>query len=416
MLYSDLGPLEQAVLQTVVRSEALGLPSDLDDLWHFLSYRTHRSNLESALRTGQPLRNWITASGPFYVLCDRAQSAVGVSAGRRRAEAAWEERSGLVRGLSKLPWVEAVGVVGALSWGYLPDIGDPIDLVVIAEGGRGDLARRALGLYRRARGKGASGLRVLEVLDADSLSLGPAVGIEALLWANLCPVVNEQAWEQFRLSNSWIGEQFPNLRPRSRSVPGPLSDRRLDGRLASLRRARVEASGAGGESLLQSGRRRRGLVARLEERALGRLSPGDDLGIGGTLPAGAAAGTSERLEAIATWSFEVEAAGSLPVTEEPTALSTVAPRPEAPPEEEPSEPTEAVPPEESSEEAAETRVDTGAERPGSSRRRGARLRPSRSQRAAASAETGQRGRGSGRSRSRGRGTQNIVLLVSMIGL
>lgn len=305
MLTTDLGPLEQAILTAVVGAEALGLPQDSATLHRLLpSYRTHEGNVVAALAEGRPLRQWLLAAGPYFVLRDRADSAVVVSAGRRRAKAAWQERSGAVRGLSKLPWVEAVAAVGPFSQGFLPSIDRPLDLVVIAEGGRTDLARGALGLFRRASRSGEAGLRVLAVLDSDALSLTPLGPLDALLWASLQPVVGAAAWGEFRAANSWLKQRFPNSYSVQPEVPGLVSSLRLDGRLAGLRRRRIGDST--GQELMRSERRKGGLLGRLEERAAGRLGSGVDVGILGALDSSAVPDFEARIEAVRAWAFEIE--------------------------------------------------------------------------------------------------------------
>jgi hypothetical protein len=316
MVITDLGPLEQGILEAVVGAETLGLPQDCATLHRLLPrYRTHSRNVTSALSEGRPLRHWLLSSGPYFVLRDRANSAVVVSAGRRRARAAWAERSGAVRGLSKLPWVEAVAAVGPFAQGFLPTIDAPLDLVVIAEGGRADLARRALGIFRRARRMGDTGLRILAVLDADHLSLSPSSSVDALLWASLQPVVGAPGWEEFRSANPWLQQRFPNHYAVQPDVPALVSERRLEGRLAGLRRARLVAPSE--DSLLRSELRRGGLLGRLEERASGRLGSGSDLGVLQALSPSAEADYEARLESVRTWAFEVEDEHEVAVAVEP---------------------------------------------------------------------------------------------------
>jgi len=383
MVITDLGPLEQAILRAVVGAEAIGLPQDSATLHRLLpSYRTHEGNVAAALAEGRPLRRWLVAAGPYYVLRDRADSAVVVSAGKRRAKAAWLARSGLVRGLSKLPWIEAVAAVGPFAQGYLPTIDVPLDLVVLAEGGRTDLARRALGLYRRARRSAENGLRILEVLDSDALNLTPSGPVDALLWASLQPVVGAAAWEEFRAANPWLAQRFPNSYSVEMDVPGLVSSQRLDGRLAGLRRRRVGDSS--GQQLLRSERRRGGLLGRLEERASGRLDAGGDAGILSALAPLAVADFDARIEAVREWAFETaepaEVEGSLASDEVVEIDEVDQPVSEA-------------------ETSEELEVQGGEGRPSAVRVSRRDRRPTRrrsARRAASSAEEGQSSRGQGR--------------------
>ena len=418
---SDLGPLEQAILRATVAAESLGVPQDAASIHRLLpGYRTHARNVTAALADDRPVRRWLLAEGPFYVFRDRADSAVGVAAGRRRAETAWTERSGLIRGMSKLPWVEAVAAVGPFAQGILPKIESPLDLVVIAEGGRTDLARRALGAFRRARRSSSDRLRVVSVLDADSLALEPESDVEALLWATLQPVVCAEAWVEFSDVNPWLRRRFPNWHSLSREVPGLVSNRRLDGRLARLRRSAV-SMGAGG--LLGSEGRRPGLLTAIEERAGRRLALGDDLGVLASLPSGTASEYQVRLDGIRTWAFESVASEStsLEVEEDGVEETSMASEEGGTDERQQPEPPEKAPrtvsvsPSEDGEESASA-DDVGGTGTSlseesapsvstlsSRRKRGPVRRSARKRRASSSPESGQKGRGGsrrGKSRTR----------------
>ena len=99
-----------------------------------------------------------------------------------------------MRGLCKLPFVEAVAVTGSLAWGCLPDVEEPCSLVLIAEGGRVASAQGSAALYCKARGARGAELQVLRVLDADSLDF-PEPGLDVgLAVAALRPVTNPEAW------------------------------------------------------------------------------------------------------------------------------------------------------------------------------------------------------------------------------
>lgn len=314
MKYEDLGPLERAILESVIAAEVLGLPRDLENLHRFLpGYHTHQRNVAAALAPGRALSNWLVRSGPYFLMRDRADSAVGVRAGSHRAASDWEDCAGLLRGMAKLPWVEAVAAIGPFAQGYQPAIGRPLDLVVIAEGGRADLARGGLAAFRRAHAGlgflGTSGqkkpLRVVRVLDADQLELAKPDATEALLWASLNPLVGLAAWDHFLASNPWLRARFPNWSLRDVGVPRPVSDRRLDGRLARIRRSRISLPGNLG-TLLRSEGRREGLLNQLEARFSSRAIVGSDLGVRAALDDLEATIYGDRLEGVQSWTFDEE--------------------------------------------------------------------------------------------------------------
>ncbi|MEE2829253.1 MAG: hypothetical protein VX498_08695 [Myxococcota bacterium] len=422
MNYEDLGPLERAILESVVAAEVLGLPRDVEDLHRFLpGYHTHQRNVAAALAPGRGLSNWLVRSGPYFLMRDRADSAVGVRAGSHRAASDWEDCAGLLRGMAKLPWIEAVAAIGPFAQGYQPTIGRSLDLVVIAEGGRADLARGALAAFRRAHaGLGLLGkprpkqpLRVVRVLDADQLELVQPDATESTLWASLNPLIGLAAWEHFFASNSWIRDRFPNWSVRDVGVPRPVSERRLDGRLARIRRGRVSLPGNLG-NLLRSEGRREGLLTQVEDRVSSRAIVGSDLGLRAVLDGLEATVYGDRLEGIKTWAFDEEPAEVAIVDEQPSEVAIA-------PDEPNHEPEVPVQPELSFDsegaDGSQAEVDVHGSGPGPlettdevlsapedrrrrTRRRGARTAPARrgtrTRRSVASDPRGQRGAGRGR--------------------
>ncbi len=408
MQFSDLGPLEQALLAAVLRAEAGGLALPASLLWRMLPrYSAPLANLEAALQEGGPLRSWLHEVDGLLTCVDQQALAHGMAAGRRRAAARWEQLAPTVRGLCKLPFVEAVAVTGSLAWGCLPDVEEPCSLVLIAEGGRVASAQGSAALYCKARGARGAELQVLKVLDADSLDF-PEPGLDVgLAVASLRPVTNSEAWAELHEANPWLAEQYPNWDSWALELPDYRLADRLDGRLASLRRGLMSGEPLGAP-LVRSGSRRPGPLARLEGVLSVRFGPGELEAEDGILPPGHAEAFEERWSELKTW--EIEAPGP---PEPPRSEAAAPPLELAPDSDQGSEEAEPSGPEASTDAPSEPAVESTPEDAapsesedsdsvltGSRRQRGSERRPSRRRRSAASPQTGQRsGR---RDRSKGR--------------
>lgn len=259
----DLGPLEQAVLRAVVLAESIDAPLSRASIWRTLpGYRTALPNVRAALATGAPLRSFLLEAKDRFVLQDRAPVLRGMAERQGRADALWRDLKRKMRGLCKLPWVEAVGIGGHMAWGVLED-GAPIDLVVIAEGGRVPLARAAVRTWRKAT-RTEQVIRLAAVLDADDLELA-LDDLHAAWWLlAVRPVSNEDAFHRLWQANQEAGAFFPNFDSEvTGGLPEYLLADRVDGRLARLRRSLV-AQDDDGVLLRSAGRAQRPGEERLQ--------------------------------------------------------------------------------------------------------------------------------------------------------
>lgn len=317
---TDLGPMEQAILKAVVHAELLGSALSAARLWRGLpGYSTHLPNVEAALADGAPLRGWVARHGELFAAIDRSAVAHGMAAASRRADARWDLVRPVVRGVAKLPWIEAVGCVGHIGRGSLDDVQAPCLLVLIAEGGRTRLAARAIDAWRRGRRAQAELFEVVEVIDSDELVQPTPSSSVALAWTSLRPVSNPAGWQSFVDANPWLATSFPCWTLGAPEHPDrSVADRRLDGRFAAARRALVAGRADG--ALLGDAERRgrlRGLEDRFERRLGRRRVPG----IASVVPAALADRFSVRWAELASW----EVAG--PAIPEPPRRAVAEPTP-----------------------------------------------------------------------------------------
>ena len=252
---NDLGPLETAALRALAQAELIGAPLTVASLWRSLpGYKTSLRNVRAALEPGQPLSRFVASDKDHYVLRGREDLLRGMATRQGWADSRWRDLKGALRGLGKVPWVEALGVTGPMAWGLSPSMDAPCELVVIAEGGRVALARAAVRAWRKAAGKKVE-IRVAAVLDADSLALAEGTSTEAWWLLAVRPVVNELAFARLREANDWARARFPNFdADDAGGLPEYFLGDRVDGKLAAVRRAAV-ATDDDGVLLRSAGRR-----------------------------------------------------------------------------------------------------------------------------------------------------------------
>jgi len=336
MNIQDLGPLETAALRALAQAELIGAPLSVASVWRSMAgYTTSLPNVRAALEEGQPLRSFVAGDKDFFVLAGRDDLLRGMATRQGRSDERWRDLEGSLRGLGKLPWVEAVGVTGTMAWGLLDGDEVPCELVIIAEGGRVPLARAAVRAWRRAA-RLKDVLRIAAVLDADDLALTPAGATAAWWLLAVRPVVNEHAFARLLAANPWAGTQFPNFSSdASGGMPEYFLGDRVDGKLAAARRAAV-ATEDDGVLLLSGGRKDAGWETALLGVVTGRSIATSCREWGQGADANVLAGTSlsdgdarvdGRMAEVAGWSFgdpegeAVEPEGK-PAKARPAAQST----------------------------------------------------------------------------------------------
>ena len=253
MLWKALGPLERAISTAVVLAEDAGFVMPFPSLLRAVpGYETRLPNVRAALEEGEPLRHWVSWERGLCAPVDRPDATARAASAQGHADDVAPVLRQALRGLGKLPWVEAVAVRGPLAWGQW-DGRTPIPLLLIAEGGRPAQARRAAGWWLRTVGRSLPPLQVEAVLDGDDLSLPPGDAAAGLAHVGLAPVTHTAAWSALWTANPWLQKLFPNhdpMDPVGRLDLG--AGGAIDGRLARLRRSLVTRAGAGDPTILRS--------------------------------------------------------------------------------------------------------------------------------------------------------------------
>lgn len=356
---SHLGPLERAILRTLVAAEALGVQAvDAERIHRCLPYSTHLANVQAALQAPTALGRYLVTDGTRYALKDRPKAPGDAAEAERRAERAWPEIAPVLRGLGKLPWIEGLALAAPWALGQAPAGGAPADIALLAEGGRGAEAQAAFGASLRSRGAIADRIRLVAVFDADEAVLTSGDLATDLHIATLRPITHPDGWAWLRQTRSTLDEAFPNA-PWDRAGPSYELAERLDGRLAALRRRLL---GGGDEVItgdVRSGRRRLQL-----DRTLGgliRRLAGD-----GPLHPPSIARGDARWAAVESWVF-----GASPSNDDAAPLEDVPRVPAVEPAESKPRPTPEASPPRPPKNAA------GSPLLASRRRRGPRTRPLR---------------------------------------
>jgi len=337
MDFADLGPLEHAALRALAHAELIGAPLTVASLWRSLpGYQTSLPNVRAALEDGAPLRAFVARDKDHFALADRTELLRRMARRQGWSDGRWRQLGTSLRGLGKLPWVEAVGITGTMAWGLLDEESSACELVIIAEGGRVPLARAAVRAWRKASGR-RDVLRIAAVLDADALAMEDAGATAAWWLLAVRPVVNEEAFSRLWSANQWARQRFPNFDVGGTGgLPEFFLGARVDGKLAAARRA-VVAESDDGVLLGSAGRRDAGWEQTLLGVVGGRkvaqacreewvTRQGADV-LRGTGLGDGDERVQARMQQLAGWAFEDEAKTA---STEAAAESKAAPGPKAP--------------------------------------------------------------------------------------
>lgn len=264
-----LGPLERAILKTVVFADLFDYPLDGDQLGRrLMGYEAADGAVADALSDGEPLSSLVKQDAGLFFLEGR-KDLVAVRARREASSQAYlATRVDAIRGMCKLPFVEAVALSGSLAHKNLMDGKRDVDLFVIFEGGRLWSGLASTWLYRNLKGKDFC---LNYAVSAEELLLPSRSLFDAFQLLTLVPLMNLPGFEALWAANaSWTGPMFPNW-SADITVEG-MQDYlggRFDGRLAMSRRERLAPSQA--LPLMKAENRLRKPSTMVEEATEGRI-------------------------------------------------------------------------------------------------------------------------------------------------
>lgn len=144
-------------------------------------------------------------------------------ADQARARAAFPQADKWSRLISRFPYVRGVAVSGTLSKGVMKET-DDLDYLVFTEPDRVWLCRLLLmGFKKLFLFNSHHRFCINYLLASDRLEIPDRDVFTATEIAWLLPTVNPSIYGRFIEANSWVGDHFPNWRPRSGDGVTPLA-------------------------------------------------------------------------------------------------------------------------------------------------------------------------------------------------
>lgn len=204
--------LDIAILKTIIYGDVFNFPMTAQEIHHFLihnesvSYQTIISHLESSSDLEQHLCN----NGKFYTLKEREQLFALRLERDQMMDILSPQMTYYGRILSYFPFVEFVGITGALAMRNPSSTDEDLDYLVITRPGRVWLARAIIIILVRLMR-----LRHIEICPNYVLASDQLVQSRQDLYiaheiTQILPLSNHKLYQQLRDKNQWAIEHLPN--------------------------------------------------------------------------------------------------------------------------------------------------------------------------------------------------------------
>lgn len=219
--------LDIAILRTLIYGDIFNFPMTCQEIHHFLIHDkpVDLSVIEKQLIHSLQLQQFLCTDGQYYALKQR-QALLTLRPERERMMQSLSKRMVYYgRLLSYFPFVELVGITGALSMRNPSSANDDLDYLVIARPGRVWLARATIILLVKLMR-----LRNIEIcpnyiLASDKLLQSRQDLYIAHEIAQILPLSNLELYQQLRNENTWSIEHLPNATQPFYTIEESLSRR-----------------------------------------------------------------------------------------------------------------------------------------------------------------------------------------------
>lgn len=204
--------LDLAILKTIIYGDIFNFPMTIQEIHHFLIHDTpvEFRVIEQQLQSSDLLKQKLRFDGTYYALNHRS-SLLELRREREEMMTSLSPRMMFFgRILAYFPFVEFVGITGALAMHNPSTANDDLDYLVVTRPGRVWLARASTILLVRLMR-----LRNIEicpnyVLASDQLKQSRQDLYIAHEIAQILPIFNPELYERFRNQNPWTHTYLPN--------------------------------------------------------------------------------------------------------------------------------------------------------------------------------------------------------------
>lgn len=233
------------MIRVVLYFDIFKYPLRAEEIFRACPVRTSACEVEAALRHLVAL-GMLSEEEGFYKRKGSEANVARRLKGNALAETKLAQARKSARLIGRFPYVEAVMVSGSLSKHYM-DPGSDIDFFIVTKPGRLWIARTLLILYKKIFLLNShKHFCVNYFVDTDHLEIEDKNLFTATEVAFLLPMLNADAYQDFRRHNAWADAYFPNFgwrdsdacAEKSRGLFRRIGEGLLNGRLGEWADAR----------------------------------------------------------------------------------------------------------------------------------------------------------------------------------
>ncbi|MEZ4666789.1 MAG: hypothetical protein R3E39_02515 [Anaerolineae bacterium] len=205
-------PLEEAILRTVLYADVFSFPMKADEIHHYLIADEPFSlaEIEQTLLTSTSLKRHLERHDQYIFYKGRHHLIEIRVAHEKASEVLWKQAITWGKLLARLPFVQMVGLTGALAVRNAADGDDDLDFLLVTRANRVWIARAfAILLVRMARLVGIT-LCPNYVLAETSLYQNRQDIFTAHEVAQMIPLHGQDIYRRFREENDWVYDYLPN--------------------------------------------------------------------------------------------------------------------------------------------------------------------------------------------------------------
>ncbi len=207
-----MNPIEQAILRTILYADVFQYAMTAREIHHYLIHDQFifYSDVEHALYNSQRLKQYLYTRDGYTCLTDRSESITVRLQREAIADKLWKPAIRYGMWLSYLPFVEMVGMTGALAVRNPLNEQDDFDYLLLTKPGRVWLARAsAIVLVRLAKLWGIH-LCPNYVLASDQLLQQRQDLFMAHEITQMLPIYGRDLYDAMRAQNPWSDDYLPN--------------------------------------------------------------------------------------------------------------------------------------------------------------------------------------------------------------
>lgn len=212
--FAEPDHLDKAILQTLIYFDIFQYPLNASEVTRNCSH-PNLSTLEVAQRLkAMTEKGWLNQAEGFFFIGEEDGRVARRLQGNALASERLVKARQVSRFIARFPYVRAVMLSGSLSKDYMEPESD-IDYFIVTQPGRLWIARTFLILYKKVVLLNShKNFCVNYFVDTEHLEIEDKNQFTATEVAFLLPTIGAGLYADFRKSNAWANEFYPNFAPR----------------------------------------------------------------------------------------------------------------------------------------------------------------------------------------------------------